>query len=86
MVMKKYIKRGKRAFSSSKLLSVLKSKYNVLKIFEELHLHTSGLGSVITMNNNYTDVSRHMLRKADELHVHCTYSLIQKVTWNFKNG
>ena len=52
-----------------------------IKIFEELHLNTSGLCSVITMNNNYTDVSRHMLRKADELHVHCTYSLIQKVTW-----
>ena len=52
-----------------------------IRIFEELHLHTSGLGSVITMNNNYTDVSRHMLRKANELHVHCTYSLIQKVTW-----
>ena len=50
-----------------------------IKIFEELHLNTSGLCSVITMNNNYTDVSRHMLRKADELHVHCTYSLIQKV-------
>lgn len=52
-----------------------------IKIFEELHLNTSSLCSVITMNNNYTDVSRQMLKKADELHVHCTYSLIQKVAW-----
>ena len=40
-----------------------------LKIFEELHLKTSSLCSVITMNNNYTDVSRQMLRKADELYI-----------------
>ena len=50
-----------------------------INIFDELHLNTSGFCSVITMNNNYTDVSRQMLRKADELHVDCTYSLIQTV-------
>ena len=50
------------------------SVFNI-KMFEELHLNTSSLCSVITMNNNYTYVSRQMLRKA------CTYSLIQKVAW-----
>ena len=40
-----------------------------IKIFEELHLHTSSLCSVITMNNKYTEVGRQMLKKADELYI-----------------